>query len=53
LVRDSVIEETMLRFKIETFYNLLNTFSNQLKERFKDFTTVVQKCKVLDPKCGV
>jgi len=35
LARDSVIEETMLRFKIEIFYNLLDTFSNQLKERFK------------------
>jgi len=36
LARDSVIEETRLRFNIETFYNLLDTFSNQLKERFKD-----------------
>ena len=44
--RDSVIEEA--RFTIETFYNLLDTFSNQLKERFKDFITVVQKFKVVD-----
>ena len=35
LARDSVIEETKLRFKIETFYNLLDTFSYQLKECFK------------------
>ena len=35
LAHDSVIEETRLRFNIETFYNLLDTFSNQLKERFK------------------
>src|SRR6218665_1511683 len=35
LARHSVIEETRLRFNIETFYNLLDTFSNQLKERFK------------------
>src|SRR6218665_906651 len=48
LARDSVIEETRARFKIETFYNLLDTFSNQLKERFKDFITVVQKFKVVD-----
>jgi len=45
-----VIEETRLRFKIETFYNLLDAFSNQLKESFKDFTTITQKFKVLDPK---
>src|SRR6218665_1059047 len=50
LVHGPVIEETMLRFKIETFYNLLDTFSNQLKESFKDITTVVQKFKVLDQK---
>ena len=50
LARDSVIAETRVRFKVETFYNLLDTFSNQLKERFKDITTVVQKFKVLDPK---
>jgi len=50
LARDSVIDETRLRFKIETFNNLLDTFSNQMKERFKDITTVVQKFKVLDPK---
>jgi len=45
------IEETMLRFKIYTFYNLLGRliFSNQLKERFKDFITVVKKFQVLDP----
>ena len=48
LARDPVIEESRLRFKIETFYNLLDTFSNQMKERFKDFITVVQKFKVLD-----
>src|SRR6218665_3573155 len=35
LARDSVIEETRLRFNLEKFYNLLSTFSNQLKERFK------------------
>ena len=35
LARDSVIEETGLRLKIETFYNLLDTFFNQLKESFK------------------
>jgi len=47
---DPVIEEPRyrLRFKIETSHNLLDTFSNQLKESFKDFTTVVQKFKVLD-----
>src|SRR6218665_2881017 len=50
LARDSVIEETRVRFKVETFYNLLDTFSNQLKESFKDITTVVQKFKVLDQK---
>lgn len=49
LARDSVIEKTKLRFKIDTFYILLDTFSNQLKERFKDFTSVVHKFKVLDP----
>ena len=49
LVHDPVIEETRLRL-IETFYNLLDTFSNQLKESFKDITTVVQKFKVLDQK---
>ena len=31
---NEVIEETELGFKISTFYNLLDTFSNQLKERF-------------------
>src|SRR6218665_2852486 len=50
LVHDPVIEKTLLRFKIETFYNLLDTFSNQLKESFKDITTAVQKFKVLDQK---
>src|SRR6218665_304354 len=49
LARDSVIEETRLRFKIGAFYNFLDTFSNQQKELFKDLTTVVQKYKVLDP----
>ena len=49
LARDSVLEETRLIFKIDTFYTLLDTFSNQLEERFKDFTTVGHKCKVLDP----
>jgi len=33
LARDSVIAETRVRFKVETFYNLLDTFSNQLKEQ--------------------
>jgi len=50
LARDSVIKETRSRFKIETFYNLWDTFSNQLKELFKDFATVLQRFKVLDPK---
>lgn len=50
LARDSVLEETRLRFKVDTFFTLLDTFSNQLEERFKDFTTVVHKFKVLDPK---
>ncbi len=49
LARDSVIEETRLRFNIEKFYNLLDTFSNQLKERFKSHT-VVQNSKVLHSK---
>src|SRR6218665_3415412 len=48
--RDSVIKETRLRFKTETLYNLLNTFSNQLKELFKHFITVLQRFKVLDAK---
>ena len=48
LAHDSVIEETKLRFKIDTFYTLLDTFSNQLKERFKDFTTFVHKFIILD-----
>jgi len=26
---------------METFYNLLDTFQNKLKKRFKDFTTVI------------
>ena len=39
-----------LRFKIETLYNLLDPFSNQLKELFKEFITVLQRFKVLDPK---
>src|SRR6218665_1665762 len=50
LARDSVIKETRLRFKIETVYNLLDTFSNQLKELFKEFITVLQRFKVLDRK---
>src|SRR6218665_1801903 len=48
--RDSVIKETRLRFKTETLYNLLDTFSNQLKELFKDFITVLQRFKILGPK---
>src|SRR6218665_2102196 len=49
LVHNPVIEETRLRL-IETFCNLWDTFSNQLKESFKDITTVMQKFKVLDQK---
>src|SRR6218665_2442341 len=48
--RDSVIKETRLRFKTETLHNLLDTFSKQLKELFKDFITVLQRFKVLDPR---
>src|SRR6218665_1112383 len=48
--RDSVIKEIRLRFKIETLYNLLDTFSNQLKELFKEFITVLQRFKILDLK---
>src|SRR6218665_1378161 len=50
--RDSVIKETRLRFKTETLYNMLDgyLYSNQLKELFKNFITVLQRFKVLDPK---
>src|ERR1044072_1665010 len=35
---------------IEVFYVLLDVFTNQLKDRFKDFSKVVQKFRILDPK---
>src|SRR6218665_2489716 len=49
VARNSDIKETRLRFKTETLYNMLDTFSNQLKKLFKDFITVLQRFKVLDP----
>jgi hypothetical protein len=47
---DSVVEDARERFKIEIFYVLLDVFTNQLKDRFKDFSEVVQQFRVLDQK---
>src|SRR6218665_1654024 len=49
--RDSVIKERRLRFKTETLYNLLDTFSNQLHEgTFQRLHNGLQRFKVLDTK---
>ena len=50
MINDSVVEDARERFKIEVFYVLLDVFKNQLKDRFKDFSKVVQKFRILDPK---
>jgi len=47
---DTISELTDHCFKVNTFFIILDVFSNVLKTRFKDFSNVVKKFEILDPK---
>ena len=53
MINDSVVEDARERFKVEVSYVLLDVFTNQLKDRFKEFSKVVQKFRILDPNSSL
>lgn len=38
------------RFRINTYFVILDAFTNVLKYRFEDFSSIVRKFEILDPK---
>uniref|UniRef100_H3AQA2 DUF4371 domain-containing protein n=1 Tax=Latimeria chalumnae TaxID=7897 RepID=H3AQA2_LATCH len=49
-LEDCPIKDAQQKFKVETYFYLLDVFSRQPKERFNDFRMVASKFNALDPK---
>uniref|UniRef100_H3ACH6 TTF-type domain-containing protein n=1 Tax=Latimeria chalumnae TaxID=7897 RepID=H3ACH6_LATCH len=49
-LEDCPMKDAQQKFKVETYFCLLDVFSRQLKERFNDFRMVASKFNALNPK---
>lgn len=47
---DQSISSVDERFRINTYFVILDAFTNVLKYRFEDFSSIVRKFEILDPK---
>jgi len=47
---ENIIESADENFKCNTYFVILDSFTNTLKHRFEDFSNIVQKFEVLNPK---
>lgn len=47
---ENIIESADENFKYNTYFVILDSFTNTLKHRFEDFSNIVKKFEVLNPK---
>lgn len=47
---ENIIESADENFKCNTYFVILDSFTNTLKHRFEDFSNIVKKFEVLNPK---
>jgi hypothetical protein len=47
---ENIIESADENFKCNTYFVILDSFTNTLKNRFEDFSSIVKKFEVLNPK---